>query len=449
MLRTLSNRAQCACLVVCTASLIFLPSLASAQAFDSRGFADGRLFVYPQTAPNDSTRAVAEALFRYEPTLTAGWLRAAAALDARMDTHAQVERRWYVDWEDRGVQRPPFSVRRLSATISRSGLSVELGKQFIRWGKADILNPTDRFAPRDFLTVVDNEFLGVTGARLLYERAGNGLDVVWVPHFTPSRIPLFDQRWSTLPAGGVEVLLPQPPPSRPRAAFIPFADGGARYPGGSQEGIRFNRSGAGYEFSLSFYNGFNHLPLIDARFASAPPSVELVRYYAQMRMYGGDVALPNRWFTLKAEFGYFTSTTQTADEYGLYVVQAERQVRDWLFVAGYSGDFVTRHGVTPTPPGSAPAASASTSPGFAIDRGLSRSFLGRAAFTIDAARDLAFQAAVRQNGEGIWLKGEYSQTYGGHLRATVEGNWIHGSEEDFIGQYHHNSNVNVRVRYSF
>jgi hypothetical protein len=119
-----------------------------------------------------------------------------------------------------------------------------------------------------------------------------------------------------------------------------------------------------------------------------------------------------------------------------------------LFVGGYSGDFVTRRGETTTPAG-APRASDSTAPGFAVDRGLSRAFLGRAAFTIDPARDLAFEAAVRQNGDGIWVKGEYSQALGGHLRATVEGNWIHGAEDDFIGQYHRNSNVNLRLRYSF
>ena len=44
--------------------------------------------------------------------------------------------------------------------MHRGPITVVAGKQFIRWGKADILNPTDRFAPRDFMEVVDNEFLG-------------------------------------------------------------------------------------------------------------------------------------------------------------------------------------------------------------------------------------------------------------------------------------------------
>lgn len=189
-------------------------SPAAAQSFTSRGFADVRFFLYPRTAANEATRMVGEALLRYEPSWKPeSWLRVNGSFDARIDTHDQVERRWFIDWQDRGVQRPPLSIRRLSAVLSKGGLNLEVGKQFIRWGKADVLNPTDRFAPRDFLSVVDNDFLGVTGARAIYESGGNTVDAVWVPHFTPSRIPLFDQRWFVAPAG------------------LRLVDAGAHYPG--------------------------------------------------------------------------------------------------------------------------------------------------------------------------------------------------------------------------
>jgi hypothetical protein len=398
---------------------------ASAQALSWRGFAEASLSFYPQPAPNDATTGVAGALVRVEPAVKAAdWLRVAASFDARMDTHDQVAREWTLDWSDRGIRRPSLSVRRLSAVVSRGGLTFELGKQFVRWGKADILNPTDRFAPRDFLSVVDNDFLAVTSARATCERGGHTLDVVWVPRFTPSRIPLFDQRWTVLP---------------PQAGLLPLVDGGARYPRGSQAGVRWNRAGAGYEFALSFYNGFNHLPLIDAATVPAPPRVVLTRVYPQMRMYGADAALPRRWFTLKGEFGYFTSATPSADEYGIYVVQIERQVGDWTLVGGYSGDFVTRHRVVP----------AGLPEGFNAERGFSRAFLGRVAFTIDPARSLVAEAAVRHKGAGAWLKGQYVHAWGRHLRGTVEGNWLRGDDTDFLGQFHRNSNVNLTLRYSF
>ena len=56
--------------------------------------------------------------------------------------------------------------------------------------------------------------------------------------------------------------------------------------------------------------------------------------YPPIRTYGADAAIPLRWFTLKTEAAYFTSSSATTDEYVLYVVQLERQTGEWLFVGG-------------------------------------------------------------------------------------------------------------------
>ena len=107
---------------------------------------------------------------------------------------------------------------------------LDLGKQFIRWGKADILNPTDRFAPRDFLEVTDDEFLAVIGARGQYERGSHSIDVVWVATFTPSRTPLIGGRWAPLP--------PQ------TFGTTGFVDLGSVFPDRSQYGARWNVLGS-------------------------------------------------------------------------------------------------------------------------------------------------------------------------------------------------------------
>ncbi|MGH9630745.1 MAG: hypothetical protein ACRD7E_20725, partial [Bryobacteraceae bacterium] len=102
-----------------------------AQDFTQRGFLETRFIFYPQKAPNDSGLAVGESLFRYEASksLLPG-LRLHGAFDARTDTHHQVERTLHLNWSDRTLQRPAFSIRRLSATYNRGKLSAELGKQF-------------------------------------------------------------------------------------------------------------------------------------------------------------------------------------------------------------------------------------------------------------------------------------------------------------------------------
>jgi len=386
------------------------------QSFTQRGFLETDFIGYPQTVPNDSGQAIGEALFRYEAfyKLNSDW-QFAGGIDARSDTHAQVDRAWQLSWDDRERRRPSFAVRQLNATYSQKKLTVVLGKQFIRWGKADILNPTDRFAPRDFLTVVENDFLAITAARATYGGQSNTIDVVWVPLFTPSRVPLLDQRWSSVPAG------------------IPLTEFPPSFPGGSQFGARWNHIGGVAEYSLSFYGGHNNLPLFNDQ-EPQPPTVDVARYYPQMRMYGGDAAIPLKGVTVKAEAAYFTSTTKTEDEYALFVVQVERQAGEWFFIGGYAGQAVTEHRSTFY---------------FAPDRGLTRAFLGRAGYTIDTNRSVALQTAVRQNGQGLWAKLEYSQAFGAHWRATAAFTLIRGDESDFLGQYRHNSNAMLALRYSF
>lgn len=400
----------------CLVGLLALPLLAA--GFGQRGFVELRSVLYPQTAANDHGRAVAEALLRYEAFGNiSSWLRGAVALDARADTHHQTERELRLSLWDRETPRPAFALRRLSVAVNRGGLTAEFGRQFIRWGKADVLNPTDRFAPRDFLAVVDNDFLGVTAARLTWERQGHTFDAVFVPRFTPSRTPLLNQRW---------VVLPQ------LLRGLAVTEAGARFPGGPQFGLRWNHLARGFEHSLSFYEGFNHLPLFEGRPASG--RVEVTRFYPSMRMYGADAALPLRWITLKGEAAWFTSRTPQADEYVQYVVQAERQAGEWFLVGGYAGEWVTRR----------------RNPfGFAPDRGLTRAFLGRAGYTIDVNRSLAFEGAVRRNGDGVWLKFEYSQAIGAHWRAAAGFTLIRGAPGDFLGQYRRNSHALLSLRYSF
>jgi hypothetical protein len=399
-----------------------LPALVSlplaAQTFSQRGFIESDVTLYPETAPNDSSLALDDSLFRYEASYKPlPWLRLAGSLDARFDTHQQADRAAHLDWQDRSLLRPALSAREFNATITKGKLTAEFGKQFIRWGKADILNPTDRFAPKDFLTVTDPNFLAVLAARATYDTGSNSFDFVWQPRFTPSRTPLINQRWSVLPqaVGGFSLV-----------------DLGSRFPGRSAFGARWNHIGAGYEFSASFYDGFNSLPVFAGGLAGV--AIEYQRIYPALRLYGADAAIPLRWFTLKTEAAYYTSPDRQQDEYVIYVVQFERQIKELSIVAGYAGDAITAR--TPTLQ-------------FSPELGFARAILAHAQYTIDSNRSLAVDTAVRQNGRGSWLRAEYSQAFGQHWRATAGYSWIRGDDDDFLGQYHRNSFALLALRYSF
>ena len=393
-------RQQCPHLI-----LLLLVPCAAAQTFSQRGFLEFRNEIFPQTQINDSSHLISEALLRWEGLLKLpdDW-QINASFDARADTHDQFTRDARLDLLDQDPQRPALSLRRISLTWHRGPITIGLGRQFIRWGKADLINPEDRFAPRDFTNVLQPDYLGVTAARVTYEQGSETLDAVYAPWFTPSRTPLFNERWVPVPN---------------------LPDQGSQIPGRGQAGLRWNHLGAGYEFAVCYYDGFNHLP-------DLVPYV--LRVYPRLRFYGGDFAVPTRWFTVKAETGYFQSPQRTTDQYLQYVVQLERTSGEWFFVGGYTNEYVTdvRYSINFNP-----------------DRGLAKTFLGRASYNLDANRTVAFEGAIRQNGDGGYAKAEYTQAIGSHWRATASYTLLRGAAADFLGQYRRNSHFLLTLRYSF
>ena len=399
--------------VLVTAILLAWVAPASAQAVSSRGFIEGRLFVFPQEAALDRQHFIVDLLVREELTARpTDWLRLQGGVELRANNGDQVDASWQPDIRDRGIKRPVLSIRRLDATVARGRLTVDAGKQFIRWGKTEIVTPTDRFAPRDYLNVFDTEYLAVPGVRVVGQVGAHSVDGVWVPVFTPSRVPLPGKRWTVLPPGA------------------PVVDRFDRaIPEGQQAGLRWGYVGSGYELSASFFDGFNHLPVVEP---VGPLDFRLV--FPAIRMYGGDAVVPSRWLTVKVEGGYFTTDNPLADDYVLYVIELERQHGELLAAGGYAGEHVT---------------SARAAAGFAPDRGMTRAFIGRAAYTFDPNRSAAVEAAVRPDLDGAYVKAQYSQAYGDHWRATIALAALGGDSDDFLGQYRRNSHVVLSVRYSF
>jgi hypothetical protein len=397
---------------------VTLPGGDEAPVVSQRGFVELRGVGFPQTVGTDTERLLAETLVRQEASLKpARWVQFVAGVDLRGSSHGDVDGEWRLDIGDRGVLRPRASVRRLAMAITTRHLSVDVGKQVIRWGRADILSPVDRFAPRDYTNVLDSEFLPVLGARATVRAGGETFEVVWVPRMTPSRLPQLGRRWTVVP----------------EAADLTLEDRGAVMPEEAERGLRWSHAGR-IEVGLSFFDGFNHLPTVDAAFDPATATVALTRTFQRLRSYGGEALIPMAAFTLRAEAAWLTSPSATAEEYVLYIIEAERQVGEWLFHAGYAGEIVT---------------TARRGTAFAAERGMANSFIGRAAFTIDARRSVAIESAVRRTGEGVYAKGEFSQTFGRHWRLTLAAAGIAGDDGDFLGQYQRNSHASAVLRFSY
>jgi hypothetical protein len=137
---------------------------------------------------------------------------------------------------------------------------------------------------------------------------------------------------------------------------------------------------------------------------------------------------------MKAETTWQQATSEDADDYGLWVVQAERQQADWLLIGGYVGEWVTaERGAL----------------AFAPDRGLARSVIGRVSRTLERNRSFFVEVVARRDADGLYAKAEYSHGVGSHWRVTLQAQLLRGRAADFLGQYRLNSWTGARSRFNF
>ena len=161
-------------------------------------------------------------------------------------------------------RRSYLSLKEATLSAQRGPLEVTVGKQIFAWGTADAYNPTDRLNPYDYLDPLDNEKIGVWSAAVRLSAPRVNLVVVAVPFFTPSRLPLEHSRWTpTVPSTFVAVV---DHPERPEQ------DASA-----TQWAARLKGTLAGWDLSLSYYEGFEHTPVFRGSTMALAPGVVLPR----------------------------------------------------------------------------------------------------------------------------------------------------------------------------
>jgi hypothetical protein len=130
--------------------------------------------------------------------------------------------------------------------VTGETFDIQAGRQLLIWGRADRFNPTDNLTPHDyrFLTIDDQgQRFGATGLVGRYFLSEDlTLTGVYLPFFTSSELPE-----GIIPAG-----VPRPQDKAPDIS--PVHD--------PQFAIKIDRSGAGFDGSLSYYHGYAPSPAL-------------------------------------------------------------------------------------------------------------------------------------------------------------------------------------------
>jgi len=180
------------------------------------------------------------------------------ALDGEQDTQGQMRELW------------------LELQPSES-FDVRVGKQYMTWGRADGINPTDLINGSDLTALVVDDSdrkLGSWVLKATKELGRSSVSALWLLNFVPSVLPL--------PPIGGGISISQQLPSE----------------GFRQGAIKVERTGGYVDASLCYFEGFDHTP--DMTLAGTA----ITLFYPRLKVVGGDVAKNWGRFGLRAEGSY-------------------------------------------------------------------------------------------------------------------------------------------------
>lgn len=359
--------------------------------------------------------------------------------DIRMETHGNVDRGRWLDVEDRGLRQPAGSISEFYLDAKLGHIDLRLGKQQIRWGRADGFNPTDNILPYDYLETFDDERIPVSALKADAYFAQTNLQFVWLPWYTPTRLPFLGQRW--FPQLSASAVLSPIPGSPPNLVSLDYRDLGGPLPartfGNSQWGARVNQVLPRGEFSFSYFDGFDDLPYFRPDvFATSPTKamVSLHREYYRVHVAGADFASEIGPVGIRGEAAYFDQTDPLNMDHVLYVVGIDKRWGEWFAILQYAGQ--KTNGRTP---------------GSAVfpDLGLRSTLLWHVERTMGSSRSFEIKGALRLRDGDFLLQPVYSLALSNGWRIKAGGTIFAGKKNSYLGQFRDSSHLNLQLIYSF
>ncbi len=179
--------------------------------------------------------------------------------------------------------------------------SLKIGKQIIKWGTADFMNPTSYFSPLDLREILfkdENELsLGVHAVSLAFLFGDFSLELVCVPIPTATLLPGNSSPWHLkMPDlnNGVPIHFHHRDPRIPRNwANVNY-------------GGRFSGTASVVDFSFSAFRGLDRdvlfFPYLDM--TGMIPTIYVVPKYRNLTCFGFDIAVSAGDVTIQAEAAY-------------------------------------------------------------------------------------------------------------------------------------------------
>jgi hypothetical protein len=318
---------------------------------------------------------------------------------------------------------------------SGSWLDWRIGQQRINWGKADGINPTDFFTPRDFTVLQPMEAdqrLSVPVVRVDAALAeGMTLSLVGQPVFIESRVPA---------PPGIAVT------TRAPDGFAP------------QAGLRLSATGDEIDWSICAFHGYLKVPLLDAEIAAGMPAFFF--HYPKLDAAGADIAHNFGKWGFRAEAAWLEPSSEdgrsSIRHHGFLVTGVDRGGEDWNVNVQAVARYTPGAGGDPPPDPADPAAQLAATVAnqnevnygqlhrvqFGFTSRLARSWLQQ---TLQAELLVVgyFQPAT------LFIRPLVAYALNDAERITLGGEYYLGPDASFFGQFKRNRTAFVEYQHFF
>ncbi|NIM99765.1 MAG: hypothetical protein GTO24_17340 [candidate division Zixibacteria bacterium] len=340
--------------------------------------------------------------------------------------------------------------------LYKGDFDIRLGKQIFAWGRADGFNPTDNLSAWDFSDALDteDEKIGIISGQVSFYLGNWTLEGVLVPTFAKSALPAMDSRWwPEMPASIPNPAYPERGEPMLQARYVNASpvlpDESAK---NTQYAVKASGLTAGWDFSVSWFDGFDDLPsihtstVIDSTDTAA--SVTFEPRYHRRRAIGADFATTFGSIGARGELAYYLTDDWDGkdpaidDPYLQYVVGLDYTFRD---VMPEKDLFVLLQWVQEVQVPDRNTVYRITD----FNHVYRKTLMSKVDLSLGNYSKLLFQAVVNFETDDWWLRPgfEWSVADGLELDATLD--LLDGPGDSFFGLLKDNRRLQLRAKYSF
>ncbi|MFV0345924.1 MAG: DUF1302 family protein [Bacteroidales bacterium] len=322
---------------------------------------------------------------------------------------------------------------------------LRVGKQIISWGKADGFNPMNTLSPTDYSDVLDteDEDIGIFALNGKFYLGSMELQLVYSTLFTSSLLPSGTSRWQVGTESTVNIQ-----GSNYNTIYNINVSKPVDKLSSSQFAIKLSQQFNNLDFSLAYFNGYNHIPqliqsvgTIDNTANTAEINIE--QKYYRHQVISGDFSLALGKYIFKGEGSLFIpQDIPVDDQYFQYVVGLDRTFSNViadnnLFVIIQWMHEITNNGISYA--------------GRDFNHLFQKNIMCRLEMDLSSSTTLSLQGMYAIEYEDYYIRPELTYNISDGLNLSLLADLLGGNDDKggLFSGYSDNGRVQAKLKYSF